>query len=379
MGYSSANHFAPHDLMGFRPNCPTNPTPSGFPPNAYGFHNVPQTSQVGYPVGPAPGCQPAPHEDIYAPTLKPCSSFSASEDCQRLRKAMKGMGTDEQAIIDVMGHRSVDQRLKIVQQFKTMYGKDLIKEFKSELSGHFYDCVEALCYSSAEFDAMQLRKAVKGAGTDEDALIEILCTRTNEQIRQIKRAYSSMFQGRDLEKDVISDTSGHFKRVLVSMLQANRDESPAVDKQAARRDAETLYQAGEKRLGTDESKFNMILASKSFAHLRVVFEEYFRVSKHDIEKALKSEMSGDLLRSMLAIVRCIRNKQQYFAHQLMKSMKGLGTKDRTLIRLIVSRCEIDMQVIKQEFHKANGKSLESWITDDTSGDYRKLLLTLVSG
>ncbi|KAA3681186.1 annexin A7/11 [Paragonimus westermani] len=330
-----------------------------------------------------PGFQPgfhseAPDGDIYAPTLKPYPKFNATEDCERLRKAMKGMGTDEKTIIDIMGHRSADQRTKIVLQFKTMYGKDLIKEFKSELSGHFYEAVEALCYSPADFDAMQLRKAVKGAGTDEDALIEIVCSRTNEQIRQIKEAYARIFPGRNLETDVSHDTSRHFKRIMISLLQANRDESPNVDRNAARRDAEELYQAGEKKLGTDESKFNMILAAKSFAHLRLVFEEYAKVSKNDIEKALKSEMSGDLLKSMLAIVRCIRNKQKYFAYQLMKSMKGLGTKDRTLIRIVVSRCEIDMALIKKEFLKDNGKTLEAWITDDTTGDYRKLMLALIA-
>ncbi|KAF6772500.1 hypothetical protein AHF37_08484 [Paragonimus kellicotti] len=241
-----------------------------------------------------PGFQPgfrsqAPHEDIYAPTLKPYPNFNATEDCERLRKAMKGMGTDEKTIIDIMGHRSADQRTKIVLQFKTMYGKDLIKEFKSELSGHFYEAVEALCYSPADFDATQLRKAVKGAGTDEDALIEIFILTI------------SVFPGRNLETDVSNDTSRHFKRIMISLLQGNRDESPNVDREAARRDAEELYRAGEKKLGTDESKFNMILAAKSFAHLRVVFEEYAKVSKNDIEKALKSEMSGDLLKSMLAI------------------------------------------------------------------------------
>ncbi|VDP75842.1 unnamed protein product [Echinostoma caproni] len=302
-----------------------------------------------------------PHEDIYAPTLKPFPNFNAFEDCERLKKAMKGLGTDEKTIIDIMGHRSVEQRTKIVLQFKTMYGKDLIKEFKSELSGHFSECVEALCYSPEDFDAMQLRKAVKGAGTDEDALIEILCSRTNEQIRKVKEAYKRMHD-RDLEKDVINDTSRYFKRILVSLLQANRDESTTVDREAARRDAEELYKAGEKRLGTDESKFIMILGSKSFAHLRVVFEEYGKVSKNDIEKALKSEMSGDLLKSMLSIVRCIKNKQKYFAYQLLKSMKGLGTRDRTLIRIIVSRCEIDLARIKEEFQKDYGKTLEHWVS-----------------
>ncbi|THD22380.1 Annexin [Fasciola hepatica] len=319
-----------------------------------------------------------PHEDIFAPTLRPFPNFNPSEDCERLRKAMKGLGTDEKAIIDIMGHRSFDQRTKIVLQFKTMYGKDLIKEFKSELSGHFYECVEALCYSPEDFDAIQLRKAVKGAGTDEDALIEILCSRTNEQIRKVKEAYTRL-HGRDLEKDVVSDTSRYFKRIMVSLIQANRDESTTVDRAAARRDAEELYSAGEKKLGTDESKFIMILGSKSFAHLRAVFEEYGNVSKNDIEKALKSEMSGDLLKSMLSIVRCIKNKPKYFAYQLYKSMKGLGTRDRTLIRIIVSRCEIDLAKIKEVYAQDYGKTLESWVSSDTTGDYKRLLLALISG
>lgn len=48
-------------------------------------------------------------------------------------------------------------------------------------------------------------------------------------------------------------------------------------------------------------RFNRILAAKSFAYLRVVFEEYDKISKRGIEKAIQSEMSGDLLQSMLAI------------------------------------------------------------------------------
>jgi hypothetical protein len=43
---------------------------------------------------------------------------------------------------------------------------------------------------------------------------------------------------RDLEKDVVSETSGHFKRLLVSMLQANRDESTVVDHQRAAAEAQ---------------------------------------------------------------------------------------------------------------------------------------------
>lgn len=64
-----------------------------------------------------------------------------------------------------------------------------------------------------------------------------------------------------------------------------------------------LYQAGEKRWGTDESEFNAILASQSFEQLRAVFDAYQQMSKRQIEQSICGEMSGNLELGMLAISR----------------------------------------------------------------------------
>lgn len=54
-------------------------------------------------------------------------------------------------------------------------------------------------------------------------------------------------------------------------------------------------------MGTDEVKFNQIFASESNPQLRLVFDEYQRLTGHPIEKAIKSEMSGDVERAFLAL------------------------------------------------------------------------------
>ena len=59
-------------------------------------------------------------------------------------------------------------------------------------------------------------------------------------------------------------------------------------------------------------------------------------------------------------------------------MKGLGTNNSLLIRTLVTRHEIDMPQIREAYKRIFNKDMIKDIEDDTSGDYRKLLVELAS-
>lgn len=55
------------------------------------------------------------------------------------------------------------------------------------------------------------------------------------------------------------------------------------------------------------------------------------------------------------------HRTNFYAKRLHSSMEGLGTNDNQLIRIIVTRSEIDLDDIKVAFEKKFKKSLKKWI------------------
>ncbi|XP_041839470.1 annexin A5b isoform X1 [Melanotaenia boesemani] len=309
-------------------------------------------------------------------TIKAGANFNASADAEVLYKAMKGLGTDEDSILQLLTARSNPQRQEIKAAYKTLHGKDLIHDLKGELGGKFETLIVALMTPPTAYDVTLLRNAIKGAGTDEKVLVEILASRTPQQVKDIVAAYRQEYDD-DLEEDVCGDTSGHFKRLLVILLQANRQTG--IQEGNIESDAQALLKAGEEKFGTDEQSFVTILGNRSAEHLRKVFDAYMKMSGYEMEESIQRETSGSLRDLLLAVVKCAKSVPAYFAETLYHAMKGAGTDDNTLIRVMVTRCEVDMLDIRAEFRKLFACSLHSMIKGDASGHYCKALLLLCGG
>lgn len=313
------------------------------------------------------------------PTVVPARDFDPARDAARIDTAIKTKGVDEQTLIDIMTRRSWEQRKEIAFEYERFARKELAAALKGALSGSLEALMLGLLKSPAEYDAAELKTSMKGLGTDEETLIELVCSRTNDEMLTIKRVYRDMFK-KELDKDVAGDTSGNFAKLLLALVQMKRDEpSNVVDYEKIDEDARALYDAGVKRKGTDVATWITIMSQRSVPHLQRVFDRYKSYSPYDMKESIRKEVKGDLEKSFLTLVECFENKQVYFANRLNEAMKSKGAKEKVVTRILVSRCEVDLMKIRTEFKRQHKRSLYQTIAEHTKGDYQRALLSLCGG
>uniref|UniRef100_A0A665WKQ4 Annexin n=1 Tax=Echeneis naucrates TaxID=173247 RepID=A0A665WKQ4_ECHNA len=297
-------------------------------------------------------CSPQPGE---RGTIRPKAGFDAAEDVDALKDAIEGLGTKENILIDVLTQRSNAQRQLICEAYQEATGRTLLEDLKGDTDGNLQDLLVALITPPAAYDCHEVMKAMDGIGTDNSALIEIFASRSTQQIQALREVY---LKG---EPSFSGVSAPDFRLTLCFRFQGQRDESTTVDTEKAKEDAMALYEAGENKWGTDESKFIQILCQRSIPQLRQTFVEYKNISGKTLQQSIEGEMSGDLEELLVAIVKCVKNVPAYLAERLYHSMKGGGTDEATLNRIMVSRSEIDLLDIRAEFKKLYEYSLLSAI------------------
>lgn len=302
------------------------------------------------------------------------TQHTAESDCHDLNEAIKS-SKGQTEIIKIMCNRTNEERQKIKQLYIASYGEDLEKALKSKLSGNFEDCIVALLNTPSEYDAKQLHKAIAGIGTDEDTLTEIIATRPKWKIEEIKAEYQKLYNV-SLEKDIHGDTSGTYRQLLVALLQGGRSENPYPNEKECKKICEELYNGGEAIKGTDNDLFIKYFANKSPAELAMISRLYHKKYNKTLLDVIEKEFSGDVKVLFSTLLKALVKPAEYFATRMNKAVKGWGTNNNLLIRILVTRDEIDMPQIKKCYKELYKKDMLEDIKDDTSGDYRELLIEL---
>jgi hypothetical protein len=267
--------------------------------------------------------------------------------------------------------------------------RDLLQDLKSEVGGDLERLVLPLYMMPGEFDARLMEKAMYGIKNDVDLLVEVLCTRTNKEIEDMKNAWKEKIDSKQrLEERVDGETKKlvgltNFHNLCLKLLEAKRPPCAQPDEKQVRVDAEELNHQLLDRpdLDTAKAKFVEIFTERSWAHIGAVVGEFQGISeKWTMDAAIGHEFgdSSNTTKALRVMAEFCFQPYDFWAKKLREAMKGLGTDDSALVRIIVSRSEVDMANIAKVFgHRyGDGQTLKSWIESDTSGAYRQLLLNL---
>ncbi|XP_015775105.1 PREDICTED: annexin A6-like isoform X4 [Acropora digitifera] len=290
-------------------------------------------------------------------------------DAEDIRRAIDE--NNKEKILEILGRVSEKKKLdQLKMKYKELYDKELIEEVKPKLDEEMQMALECLG-SGAEEDSKQLYEAMKGIGTDDDILIEILCTRSNAEMRDIRAAYSKKYNS-TLEEDLKGDTSGDLETLLVQLSKGERDESSEIDKELAKKDAKEIMEAGVAKWGTDEGKFISIFTLRSRPQLGATFPEYEKLSKADIADSIDHEMDGDLQKAFLTLVKCIRDPTSFHSDKLHKALQEGDTK--TLARIILNKSKTQLTELAAAYKKVHKVELADEIEKKCSGDLKATLL-----
>ncbi|CAA0831843.1 Annexin D2 [Striga hermonthica] len=305
----------------------------------------------------------------------PASVPSPEEDAEQLKKAFTGLGTDEGAIITILAHRNGAQRNLIREAYVAAYGEDLLKDLEKEISGDFLRAVSLWTLDQAERDAKLANEATKMFTSSNIVIMEIACTRSSYDLFKVRQVYHARYM-KSLEEDVAHHTSGDFRKLLVPLVTAFRYEGEEVNMMLAHSEAKLLHEKICDKAYADEELIR-VLTTRSKAQLNATLNHYNDLVGNAITKDLKADLDNKYLTFLRATIKCLTCPERYYEKTLRLAIKGLGTDENALTRVIVTQAEVNLQRIKEEYHRRNSVPLEHAISGDTSGDYEKFLLALI--
>ena len=298
-----------------------------------------------------------------------------SDELDKLEAAVTGK--DENYFIDLTLNKTNSERIKLRDDYKAKFGRDLLEDFEKNFKSDFLETLIGVFKSPEEYDADLLYKAMKGIGSDKDIITEVLCFRNPDRINQIKAKFQEKY-GKDLVAEIKSETSGDYQKIVLRLLEGDRTQDGKADLQKCSGIAEELYKAGEGKIGTDEATFIKYFTSLAPNELLLVCKEYHKKYKKNMLDVIENEFDGNVQKLMTVILYSLFSPSEFFAKQIMDSIKGVGTDDVKLIRSIITRYSIDMKKVKKYFKKMYNKELLDEVKDDVSGSYGRILEALIN-
>lgn len=328
---------------------------------------------MNYPPTPA-----SPGYDLAQKAVTPRVNTDA--DVEALRKAMKGFGCDERGLIKVLTQQKYSNpwsMAQLVEDYNKRFMRDLAEDVEKETRGEFETVLLALVCGPLGNDARVLKKALVRAGTDEEALNDVLLCRSNADMRAIIAEYRKT-RGKELAVDIRDDVDDTLNRLYTMILAARRaeDAAPVIPAEIDHKVTE-LQRGTEGTIGANAVAVAQILVTSNDAQLREISRTYHQKYHRSLEKVIKDEFRGDMEDALLRIIMQGKDRGQADAVRLGTALQR--GKDRLFINRLVSLYWVPqrLQEAKAAYKRQYGVPLGRHVKEFLSGDYEDAIVALL--
>ena len=292
--------------------------------------------------------------------------FNVLIDLENLNGALKNKEITK--IVETICKRTNSQRQTIKENYLSNYGSDLIKEFESQLSGKVKDLIVGLMMTPEDFDAYQIYQSVKGLGTDELTLSEIIATRPSRHISIVREKYPQLYK-ESLDDAIIGDTSGCYQKLLIAIIQGKRSDNPYPNSQKMKEIVEKLKKGEKGKI--PEDIFVQHFGSCSYGEICTICRLYEKTYKENILDNVKDSFSKDTYDFVKILLQYISDSGSYFAEKIH------NFKEKDLTRILISRSEVNMDEIRDSYKELYNTELVEDLKEKFEGDYQ-LGLTILA-
>ena len=298
-----------------------------------------------------------------------------SETLDQLESAVKDK--NEEIIISITQNYTNEERVKLREDYKVKFGRDLLEDFSNNFNDEFLKTIIGVFQSPIEYDVDLLHKSLDKFISDKDIITEVICFRSQRRLKLIRAKYQEKY-GKDLIEDIKDKTSGDYQKIILNLLEDNRSKNKEPDLENCSKIADELYTAGEGKIGTDEDVFTNYFTTLSKEELLEVCKSYHRKHAKTMLDVLHNEFSGKEKKLLDDILYSLLSPSEYFAREINDAIKGLSTDNDKLIRCILTRYSIDMKRIKKYYKRIYQKELLDEVKNDVKGSYERILETLIN-
>lgn len=289
--------------------------------------------------------------------------------------ATKRIVTNHTKLIEVLAKLDPLQIAALKQAYTIHIKQNLEKDLDDKTSGHYREGMLAIARGPLLQDVHCVHKAIKGLGTDEGMLNDVLVGRSNADMRAIIAAYQQTL-GKDMVKDVKRDLSLETKDHFNEILKATRnEESSPCDPQDIEQAVNTFHNIAGTKTGSGVKAVSKIMTNRSDGQIRAIAQEYQLRFRTPLDAVIRDRFSGHMKDALLLQLARATDRAKSDAMQLEDAMKGLGTKDELLVQRVV-RVHWDRQhlgQVKLAYSHIYKRDLVARVKGETSGNYKKLM------